>query len=180
MIKRPPFTFMIHALDRYIERFSPGTPRPLATRMLSDASLRATRRRRNTRTGEEVWTLEVDSKRVDCVVKRDGPGRGRAVCVTVMPEGTADGYVHEQRVSQSSAVADPASEALRIAVRYAMAAAQRGEARAIRVVEELTALAPWVVRGSFTGAAASFGAAVGDNDGGVAMCGATGTDGGEG
>lgn len=146
MTARQPFTFMLHAIDRYVQRFDPNATRQEATRRLGDASLKANRSRRKTSTGEEIWICEVLGRRVDCVVKRDGQGRGHAVCVTILPEGAAGAYVHEQRVSLPSP-SDPSAEALRVAVRYAVASANRGEERALRVVAEIRRIAPWALAG---------------------------------
>jgi hypothetical protein len=149
MSRRQPFTFMLHAIDRYVQRFDTNVSRQEATRRLGDASRSALRSRRHTRTGEEIWICEVLGRRVDCVIKRDGAwgGReGRAVCVTILPEGAGDSYVNEQRVSLPLPT-DPSAEALRVAVRYAVASAQRGEERALRVVAEIKRIAPWALAG---------------------------------
>jgi len=143
MKKRQPFTFTLHAVDRYVQRFDVSVSRQEATRRLGDASLTALRTRRTTGTGEEIWICEVLGRRVDCVIKRE---RGHAVCLTVEPEGSGWSYVHEQRVSLPMP-ADPSADALRIAVRYAVASAARGEERAARVVAEIRRIAPWALSG---------------------------------
>lgn len=166
-MRKQPFTFMAHAIDQFIARFSPTMTRPQATTMLGQAACSAMRRKSNTRSGDEVWHCQVvidgASKRIDCVIKRDGPGRGHAVCVTVLPEGAAEGYVHERRISLPTPTADPTGEALRVASRYVIASAGRGEERAIRVLAELEQLAPWVVasaRGQYVTGPSPFGEAI--------------------
>jgi hypothetical protein len=143
MNKRQPFTFTLHAIDRYVQRFDAGVSRQEATRRLGHASLSALRTRRKTGTGEEIWICEVLGRRVDCVIKRES---GHAVCLTVEPEGSGWSFVHEQRVSLPMPV-DPSAEALRIAVRYAVASAARGEERAVRVIAEIKRIAPWALSG---------------------------------
>lgn len=151
--RRPSFTFMTHALERYQQRYAPTLSQAECTERLKTGACNARRLRERTRSGEEIWSGEVDGVRVDFVVKRDGPGRGYAICVTVLPPGGAHTYVNEVRASVPT-VADPATEALRRAVRFVASEAHRGQAEAAVLLEELTQIAPWSVRPSFIGEAA--------------------------
>lgn len=136
--------FQPHAIERFIQRHMPGITMPVAHRILRDAVPTARRLRDRTRSGEECWLLaEYDAV---MVIRRDGRDGQRVSCLTILPKGAHQGYVHERRIPVP-AVVDPTSEALRTAVHYAVASANRGEARAIRVVAEIRRIAPWALIG---------------------------------
>lgn len=140
--------FALHAMQRYVERHAPGLSLAEATRRLQDAVPSARRLRSNTPRGEEQWLAE--SIGVVFVIKRDGPGGERASCVTILPVGAEQEYVHEQRVSLPT-VADPSTTALRLAMKFVVERAGVDD-DARRTRDQIAEIAPWAVRPSFVDA----------------------------
>lgn len=139
-----------HAAERYLERHAKdGTTLAEATAVLQLAWPTAIRQRERTKTGNEIYLapdLGLDGCGLDLIVARDGPGRGRQCLVTVLPVGTGRQYRHERREARTS-LADPSTEALRIAVTYVVDRADVDPAARV-ARDRIAAIAPWAVRPS--------------------------------
>lgn len=171
-MSRRSLTFRDHALERYVQRYEPHLPLAFALRKLQDGYRRATKLKKTTRTGDEMWVTEIEGKRVVFVIKYDGRG---ALCPSVFPEGADQGYVPEKRTSIVS-VADPEGEAFKRLYNYVARDAERGLELAARAIEDVEQLVPW----RFAGAASeNENGQSRDSDGGGAIAllnGTTGTE----
>jgi hypothetical protein len=130
--------FEHHAVERYIERYAPGTPLPKATRDLQALAAGACRLREKRSDGKDQWKAE------DGTIFVVSYERGLRRCVTVLPVGADDRFIDEQRVSVPGDVVDPGTQAMRLAVSYLLERASVDPiARDVR--DRIQAIAPWAL-----------------------------------
>lgn len=82
--------FTHHAIERFRERWAGGLPYAHALRELVVLGQNAVLLRSRTRNGDLQYQVKEAADPIVFVCKRDHPGRGGLVCVTVLPEPETD------------------------------------------------------------------------------------------